>query len=50
MRLIDMHIHAWGTKPDPDHLIQKMTEAGVWGGLRHILSAQNSRLFQRVFL
>lgn len=32
MKIIDMHIHAWGTKPEPDKLISKMEEAGVWGG------------------
>ncbi len=38
MKIIDMHIHAWGTKPDPDLLIQKMEEAGVWGGC--VMSSQ----------
>ncbi len=32
MKILDMHIHAWGTKPDPDNLIAKMEKAGVWGG------------------
>lgn len=32
MKIIDMHIHAWGTKPDPDYLIAQMEKAGVWGG------------------
>ena len=32
MKILDMHIHAWGTKPDPDNLIANMEKAGVWGG------------------
>ena len=32
MKIIDMHIHAWGTTPDPDKLIANMETAGVWGG------------------
>ncbi|MBO5407810.1 MAG: amidohydrolase family protein [Clostridia bacterium] len=32
MKVLDMHIHAWGTKPDPDNLIANMEKAGVWGG------------------
>ncbi len=38
MKIIDMHIHAWGTKPDPDQLIRNMEEAGVWGGC--VMSSQ----------
>ena len=32
MKILDMHIHAWGTKPDPDSLISNMKKAGVYGG------------------
>ncbi len=32
MKIIDMHIHAWGEKPEPDKLISNMEKAGVWGG------------------
>ncbi len=38
MKIIDMHIHAWGTTPNPVQLIQKMKEAGVWGGC--VMSSQ----------
>ncbi len=27
-----MHIHAWGTTPEPDQLIKNMEAAGIWGG------------------
>lgn len=32
MKIFDMHIHANNTKPDPEALLKKMEEAGVWGG------------------
>lgn len=28
-----MHIHSWGTPPDPDTLLSEMEKAGVFGGL-----------------
>lgn len=28
-----MHIHAWGETPDPDTLLKKMEECGVFGGM-----------------
>ncbi len=38
MKIIDMHIHAWGTKPEPDKLIANLEKAGVWGGC--VMSSQ----------
>ena len=32
MKIFDMHIHARGTKPDPDALLSQMDKAGVFGG------------------
>ena len=33
MKIFDMHIHAWGETPDPDTLLEKMGECGVFGGM-----------------
>lgn len=32
MKIFDMHIHAWNTKPDPETLIRRLEENGVYGG------------------
>lgn len=32
MKIIDMHIHAKNTKPDPEGLIKNMEKCGVYGG------------------
>ncbi|MBQ7951265.1 MAG: amidohydrolase family protein [Clostridia bacterium] len=38
MKIIDMHVHAWGTEPQPDKLIDSMEKAGVWGAC--VMSSQ----------
>jgi len=32
MKVYDMHIHAWNTAPDPELLLARMEETGVYGG------------------
>ena len=32
MKIFDMHIHARGTKPNPEALLKNMEKAGVYGG------------------
>ena len=31
MKIIDMHIHALNTKPNPEYLIQKLDASGIYG-------------------
>ena len=33
MKIYDMHIHSWGTKPDPEKLLSEMEKCGVFGGM-----------------
>ncbi|MBR4869076.1 MAG: hypothetical protein IKU10_07955, partial [Clostridia bacterium] len=32
MKRFDMHIHAAGAPADPEKLLARMDEAGIWGG------------------
>ena len=31
MKIFDMHIHALNTNPNPEYLIRKLDDAGVYG-------------------
>ena len=48
MKLIDMHVHAWGTKPEPDKLIENMEKAGIWGAC--VMSSQPAEANARIGL
>jgi len=32
MKIFDMHIHAYNTKPNPKEMLNNMKKAGIWGG------------------